>query len=88
MTQDEIIRMAREAGCHASVITGAICFNPDVLERFAALVAAHEREVCAKVCEEEAASWARLNAQDEEGYSAIQCAAAIRARGESRGSDE
>ena len=47
-----------------------------------------EREACAKVCDEEAASWARLNAQDEEGYSAIQCAAAIRARGESRGSDE
>lgn len=42
----------------------------------------HEREACAKVCEEEAASWAKLNAQDEEGYGAIQCAAAIRARGE------
>ena len=37
-----------------------------------------EREACAKVCDEEAKSWARLNAQDEEGFGAIQCAAAIR----------
>ena len=73
-------------------------YAEEVALRVAALVAAHirtktyeeayragsidEREACAKVCEEEAASWARLNAQDEEGYGAIQCAAAIRARGE------
>ena len=66
MTQDEIIRMAREAGMTVFVI--------ESLERFAALVAAHERnrhawtqehwteyehaiaaaarEACAKVCEE------------------------------------
>ena len=44
MTQDEIIRMAREAGCHASVITGAVCFNPDVLERFAALVIEYDQK--------------------------------------------
>ena len=44
MERELIISMAREDGCHASVITGAVCFNPDVLERFAALVAAHERE--------------------------------------------
>lgn len=42
--KDKIIALAREAGCHASVITGAVCFNPDVLERFVALVAAHERQ--------------------------------------------
>ena len=83
MTQDEIIRMAREAGFIANGQA-----ERQWLERFAALVAAHEREACAKVCEEEAASWARLNAQDEEGYGATQSAAAIRARGESRGSDE
>ena len=75
MTQDEIIRMAREAGCHASVITGAVCFNPDVLERFAALVAAHEREACAKVCED-------LSDSLSDGYYTPMFAAAIRARGE------
>ena len=44
MTQDEIIRMAREAGFTD--------YYPERLTRFAALVAAHEREACAKVCEE------------------------------------
>ena len=46
MTEDDIIRMAREAGLftHKEV-------QPE-LERFANLVAEHEREACAKVCEE------------------------------------
>ena len=48
MTSDDIIRMAREAG-------GDDCgifrdFMPEI-ERFANLVAAAEREACAKVCE-------------------------------------
>jgi hypothetical protein len=43
MTRDDIIRMAREAG--AMTGTGSIQFRLDgALERFAALVAAHERE--------------------------------------------
>ena len=46
MTKEDIIRMAREAGLftHKEV-------QPE-LERFANLVAAAEREACAKVCEE------------------------------------
>ena len=50
MTQDEIIAMAREAGCVSAT------FWPDgftglmgVFERFAALVAAAERESCALI---------------------------------------
>ena len=66
MNQEDIIRMAQEAWGlefipHSDVLK---------LERFAALVAAHEREACAKVCEEpgwNAANW---------------CANAIRARGQ------
>lgn len=53
MTRDEIIAMAKEAGSVSAT------FWPDdftglmsVFERFAALVAAAEREACAKVCEE------------------------------------
>lgn len=70
MTHDEIIRMAREAGWWTL---------PRILrvrlERFAALVAAAEREECAKVCEEVARG-------DETGYGVAEdCAAAIRARG-------
>ena len=64
MTKDEIIRMAREAGLftHKEV-------QPE-LERFAKLVAAAEREACAKLCE----------AQGEYGWQ--QYAEAIRARGQ------
>ena len=44
MTKDDVLRMAREAG-----YTG---FNDLWLHEFAALVAAAEREACAKVCYE------------------------------------
>ena len=49
MTREEIIRLAREAGLTGLMETGLI----DYLERFAALVAAAEREECAKVCDEQ-----------------------------------
>ena len=78
MTQDEIIRMAREAGMTVFVI--------ESLERFASLVAAHEREACAKVCGQLMTPWdentpnGELIALRNDGMR--QCAAAIRARGE------
>ena len=56
MNQDEIIRMAREAGLaewHESIQQHGFTFaEPDRLERFAALVSGAEREACAKACEE------------------------------------
>ena len=68
MTQDEIIEMARDADWgHAS----ANLYAP-ALERFAKLVAAKERESCAKVCEER---W-------KDSPWLVEAAAAIRARGE------
>jgi len=77
MTRDDIIRMARKANLHerTKVVGGYIVNIPNLenLERFAALVAAAEREACAKVCESEGA---RIDA------SWASCAAAIRARGE------
>ena len=66
MTRDDIIRMAREAGFVG--MDG----EHGALRRFAALVAAAEREACAKVCEE----WGAWN------NVAADCAAAIRARGD------
>ena len=58
MTRDDITRMAREAGCvarrHPEYWDDVQVFaTPDVLEHFAALVAAAEREACAKVCEDQ-----------------------------------
>ena len=69
MNRDDIIRMAREAGLWPAVTD----VFPKELERFAALVAEHEREACAKVCEECGAIVDGLNPLD--------CAEAIRQRG-------
>ncbi len=71
MNRDDIIKMAREAGAMFDHMTWVERDLAPVFERFAALVAAHEREACARVCLEEAPS---LDGQ--------LCAAAIRARGE------
>jgi hypothetical protein len=48
MTQDEIIEMARQANLFGIYADEAI----DSVTRFAKLVAQHEREACAKVCED------------------------------------
>ena len=90
MTQDEIIRMAREAWGDGHEI---FWFDDNGIERFAALVAAHEREkhnspswetvddaiaaereACAKVCEDLIAKGYQLEGELD------LCASAIRAR--------
>jgi len=69
--KDDIIKLAREAGLDPDLWN-----YTDAFERFAALVAKHEREACAKVCDvlavhpEYASDITKLAAQ------------AIRARGE------
>ena len=87
MTRDDIIRMARKANLHerTKVAGGYIVNIPNLenLERFAALVAAAEREACAKVCEKLPETF--KIAADEFGYkaeapTAENYAAAIRAR--------
>ena len=95
MSDEDIIRMARDAGISIRAHYDETGSTPQELERFAALVAAavmlkvvevqcaneredykrgrdHEREACAKVCED----------MDHNGVMiAADCAAAIRARG-------
>ena len=73
MNRDDIIRMAREANIKQAIETPHLLMVPE-LERFAALVAAAEREACAKVCDEadKYSDWP----------TAANCAAAIRARGQ------
>ena len=53
MKQEEIIRMAREAGFAEkdAMFCAAFVANQNNLERFAALVASAEREACAKLAE-------------------------------------
>jgi hypothetical protein len=79
MNQDEIIEMANEAGNgdeEWSIIAKQLFKHfPEETQRFAKLVAEHEREACAKLCDEIATEdgW-------EGGY-AYRCVEAIRARG-------
>jgi len=72
MNKDTIIRLAREAGLD----TNDSAWLSIRFERFAALVAAHEREECAKVCEAEADK----SVADQEAGGMYVCAAAIRSR--------
>jgi hypothetical protein len=64
MTRDDIMRMARETDCLDDQHYGSVW--ADKLERFANLIAAAEREECAKVCDARDAAY---------------CAFAIRERG-------
>ena len=77
MTQDEIIEMARQAGFmmeNSAAIQAA--------EIFAKLLAAKEREACAKVCDSFYESWINIHGRYEfMGEGAQECADAIRARG-------
>ena len=80
MTRADIIKLAREAGI--TTVLPAPLGQVESLERFATLVAAAEREECAKVCddlelpEHYEGTW-------PSGWSdgTDDCAAAIRARG-------
>ena len=75
MTRDDIIRMAREASGHDFMGPRTIEFA----ERFAALVAAAEREACAEVCY----TLGNDSSIDDHAYEAFREAEeTIRARGE------
>ena len=77
MTREEIIRMAREAGFSVAWPSLNVDF-----ERFARLVAAAEREACAKEAENEHRSWPPFCGIDGGEIVANDIAKAIRARGE------
>ncbi len=66
MTKEEIIKLAIEN------TISSLKFDEDGILRFAKLIAEHEREACAKVCE--AMNWYMDDGEE--------CAKAIRARGQ------
>jgi hypothetical protein len=72
MNRDDIIRMAREANIGTYINLDSYLVG-NHLERFAHLVAAAEREACAKACDKLGDEYADANAAD--------CAFAIRERG-------
>ena len=85
MNRDDIIRMAQEAKLLGEFDTAEYIFENgvevwisgqrglDALEKFAALVASAEREACVKACDD-------VITNEWEG--AVDCANAIRARGQ------
>jgi len=52
MTKEDIIRMAKEAGFVLYEFDNGTVLSDIRYERFAKLVAQHEREACAKIVEE------------------------------------
>jgi hypothetical protein len=82
MDREDIIRMARECQFAHYYESGDLVAMPQ-LERFAALVAAAEREACAKVCDEKVDAEYKTGKVDHHEMAWTQaCAIAIRARGE------
>jgi len=77
MTQDEIIEMAIQAGISEEIAA----FNIPIIEAFAKLIAAKEREACAAECER---MMMYPNARQESAahQNVWAAAKAIRARGE------
>jgi len=79
MTQDEIIEMAKQANAipiHKDFNQLAL-IGTENIEAFAKLVAQHEREACAKVCDKVECGPAMMI---EERHTAAECARKIRAR--------
>ena len=80
MTRDDIIRMAHKANFEGFGNGDWVCTTEEI-ERFAALVAAAEREACAMEADYEAARWPYAPECREP---CEEIAAAIRARGETK----
>ena len=83
MTQDEIIEMATQAELNLYVHDLTEKRYIEVIEVFAKLVAAKEREACAKACENMTLEWKNQpHIAKVELSTMMDCALAIRTRGE------
>jgi hypothetical protein len=80
MTKDEIIEMARQAGMDYLQYISPEAFEK--VEAFAKLVAQHEREACARVCDSLEEQCEKLLVPDEKWPTPSDCANIIRARGQ------
>ena len=88
MSRDDLISMVRAAGGWEidprdyGPVSIAVGLTHEALERFAAMVAAKEREACAQIADIHALGWQKSpGANPEAGFIASSnCATAIRAR--------
>ena len=74
----ELIDMAKQGGLFEITREGYEIFYPENLEAFATLIAAAEREACAKVCDDELKEWGIFDSDVGD------VSKAIRARGEKK----
>jgi hypothetical protein len=83
MNRDEINRIIYDNGLFHGTMALGVVMDADHLERFANLVAAEEREACAKVCMDKWMEWmdASPNKRLDMRNDAEDCAFAIRERG-------
>ncbi|MFN3376342.1 MAG: hypothetical protein ACK40S_07310 [Burkholderiaceae bacterium] len=82
MTRDEIIGMARQAGLGMMLedeTTSGPLWEPE-LERFAELVARHEREACAALCDKVKVITPEYQLDQHYNQASAHCARAIRGR--------
>lgn len=78
MTRDDVLRLSKQAHIYTDNEFGSAIVGTHQLERFASLVAAHEREECAKACKTQAnVSDGDIDYRD----GCFDCALAIRQRG-------
>lgn len=83
LSRDEINRIIYDNGLFHGTMALGVVMDADHLERFANLVAAAERDACAKVCDEKVdAEYATGKVDHNEMGWTQACAAAIRARGQ------
>jgi len=80
MTPDEVIAMAREAGIASWHVDLKKWVYEQGIERFAKLVAAKEREACAKVCDHMVMYGPVAEVQQRYNKAYVDCRDAIRAR--------
>ena len=91
LSRDDIIRMARENGFYRdgeNTQKPLWVWTDDELVQFAALVAAAEREACARVCDEMESRAEELGTECCKWPTPSDCAAAIRARGQQQEPDD
>jgi len=79
MNREDIIRMARKAGVYTAHTELTLIAG---LERFAVLVAEHEREECLKLVDEQIHNMTVLDSYPEQSGAIYQAIINIRARGE------
>jgi hypothetical protein len=83
MTQDEIMKMAHKAGLHiATDVNWMPIISLGYAERFAKLVAEHEREACANYLYEASEAAKDVDPQGFVWRAVKDCADAIRERGQ------